>query len=147
MLTIEERIAQELCVSPNQINAAVKLMDEGATVPFIARYRKEATQGLDDIQLRSLQERLLYLRELEERRETILNIIQTQNKLNPELKAQILQAQTKIQLEDLYRPYKPKRRTKGQIAIEAGLKPLSEALWQDPTLNPATIAEQYINHE
>ncbi|MBS0288926.1 MAG: RNA-binding transcriptional accessory protein [Proteobacteria bacterium] len=147
MFTIEERIAQELCVSPNQINAAVKLLDEGATVPFIARYRKEATQGLDDTQLRSLQERLLYLRELEERRETILNSIQEQNKLNPELKAQILQAQTKIQLEDLYRPYKPKRRTKGQIAIEAGLKPLSEALWQDPTLNPATIAEQYIDNE
>ncbi|MGD9591206.1 MAG: Tex family protein [Candidatus Berkiella sp.] len=145
MLTIEERIAQELNVSPQQVKAAVLLLDEGATVPFIARYRKEATNGLDDAQLRVLQERLIYIRELEERRSTILKSIEEQNKLTPELKADILQADTKIRLEDLYRPYKPKRRTKGQIAIEAGLGPLSEALLNDPTLDPLTSALAYVD--
>ena len=135
MLTIEERIAQEISVSPSQVKAAVQLLDEGATVPFIARYRKEVTRGLDDTQLRTLQERLIYIRELEERREAIIKSIQEQNKLTPELAAEILQAETKIRLEDLYRPYKPKRRTKGQIAIEQGLQGLADALLQDPTLS------------
>ncbi|MBS0287360.1 MAG: RNA-binding transcriptional accessory protein [Proteobacteria bacterium] len=147
MLTIEERIATELSVSPGQVKAAILLLDEGATVPFIARYRKEVTKGLDDSQLRLLQERLIYLRELEERRATILKSIEEQNKLTPELQKEILEADTKIRLEDLYRPYKPKRRTKGQIAIEAGLQPLSEALLQDPTLNPEQTASDYVNAE
>ena len=147
MLTIEERIATELNVAPSQVKAAVLLLDEGATVPFIARYRKEATNGLDDVQLRLLQERLIYIRELEERRVTILKSIEEQNKLTPELQADILAADTKIRLEDLYRPYKPKRRTKGQIAIEAGLQPLSDALMSDPTLNPETAALAYVDAE
>lgn len=145
MLPIESRIAQELSVQPNQVKAAIALLDEGATVPFIARYRKEATNGLDDTQLRTLQERLLYLRELEERRETILKSIAEQNKLTPELEQEIKEADTKIRLEDLYRPYKPKRRTKGQIAIEAGLLPLADALFADPNLIPETEAAKYIN--
>jgi uncharacterized protein len=147
MLTIEERIAQELTVTPAQVKAAVLLLDEGATVPFIARYRKEATNGLDDTQLRFLQERLIYLRELEERRETILKSIAEQNKLTPELEQDILQAETKIRLEDLYRPYKPKRRTKGQIAIEAGLLPLADALFANAALTPEDEATKYINVE
>lgn len=140
-------LAQELAVKPQQIVAAITLLDEGATVPFIARYRKEVTQGLDDTQLRTLQERLTYLREMEERREAILKSIAEQNKLTPELEAAIREADTKIRLEDLYRPYKPKRRTKGQIAIEAGLEPLADALYNDPTLSPETTAEAYINPE
>lgn len=147
MLTIEERIAQELSVSPSQVKAAIQLLDEGATVPFIARYRKEATRGLDDNQLRVLQERLIYIRELEERREAIIKSIQEQNKLTPELAAEILQADTKIRLEDLYRPYKPKRRTKGQIAIEQGLQGLADALLQDPTLVPEETAMSYVDTE
>ncbi len=147
MLNVEERIAQELSVSPSQVKAAVQLLDGGATVPFIARYRKEATNGLDDSQLRLLQERLIYLRELEERRATILKSIEEQNKLTPELQAQILEADTKIRLEDLYRPYKPKRRTKGQIAIEAGLLPLSEALLADPTVDPQEAATAYVDEQ
>jgi uncharacterized protein len=147
MLTIEERIAQELSVSPTQVKAAVLLLDEGATVPFIARYRKEATNGLDDTQLRFLQERLIYLRELEERRETILKSIAEQNKLTPELEQDILQADTKIRLEDLYRPFKPKRRTKGQIAIEAGLLGLADALLANADLIPEEEAVSYINAE
>lgn len=147
MLMIEERIAQELSVSPTQVKAAIQLMDEGATVPFIARYRKEATQGLDDTQLRNLQERLIYIRELEERRAAIIKSITEQNKLTPELETALVQADTKIRLEDLYRPYKPKRRTKGQIAIEAGLQPLADALYLDPTLDPEQTAMTYINPE
>lgn len=144
---IVSTLAQELAVKPQQVMAAITLLDEGATVPFIARYRKEATQGLDDTQLRTLQERLTYLREMEERRDAILKSIAEQDKLTPELEAAIREADTKIRLEDLYRPYKPKRRTKGQIAIEAGLEPLANALYNDPTLSPETTANAYINPE
>lgn len=147
MLKIIECIANELNVAVNQVGSAIQLLDEGATVPFIARYRKEVTDGLDDTQLRNLQERLIYLRELEERRETILKSISEQNKLTPELEAAIKEANTKVRLEDLYLPYKPKRRTKGQIAIEAGLLPLADMLFEDPTQDPATLAQSYINAE
>jgi len=145
MLDIAKCIAEELAVAPAQAKAAIQLLDEGATVPFIARYRKEVTNGLDDTQLRHLQERLLYLRELEERRDTILKSILEQNKLTPELEAQIKAADSKIRLEDLYRPYKPKRRTKGQIAIEAGLLPLADSLFNDPTLSPDETAATYVD--
>ncbi|MGL5632418.1 MAG: Tex family protein, partial [Azovibrio sp.] len=143
--TIEHRIATELGVRPAQIMAAVQLIDEGATVPFIARYRKEATGGLDDTQLRNLEERLSYLRELEERRTTILASIEEQGKLTPELKIDILQAETKQRLEDLYLPYKQKRRTKAQIAREAGIEPLAHALLENPEISPETEAEKYLN--
>ena len=145
--TIEHRIALELGARPAQVMAAVQLLDEGATVPFIARYRKEATGGLDDTQLRALEERLTYLRELEARREAILGNIGEQGKLTPELKAEILAAETKQRLEDLYLPYKQKRRTKAQIAREAGIEPLALALLQEPTLVPETEAEKYLNAE
>ncbi len=145
MQDIAKRIALELAVAPEQTKAAIQLLDEGATVPFIARYRKEVTQGLDDTQLRNLQERLLYLRELEERRETILKSITEQNKLTPELAAQIQEADSKVRLEDLYRPYKPKRRTKGQIAIEAGLEGLADGLFNDPNLSPEETARAYVD--
>ncbi len=141
---IESRIAAELSVKPAQVAAAVALIDEGATVPFIARYRKEATGGLDDTQLRTLHERLGYLRELEERRTAILKSIDEQKKLTPELRASIEAADSKQRLEDLYLPYKPKRRTKAQIAREAGLEPLAEALLADPTLTPAVEAAKYL---
>ena len=141
---IEHRIAQELSVKPQQVAAAVGLIDEGATVPFIARYRKEATGGLDDTQLRALEERLGYLRELEERRAAILASVSEQGKLTPDLQAQIEDADTKQRLEDLYLPYKPKRRTKAQIAREAGLEPLALALLTDPTLSPETEAAKYL---
>lgn len=143
--TIEHRIATELGVRPAQIMAAVQLIDEGATVPFIARYRKEVTGGLDDTQLRNLEERLSYLRELEERRTAILASIEEQGKLTPELKIDILQAETKQRLEDLYLPYKQKRRTKAQIAREAGIDPLAHALLDNPELSPETEAEKYLN--
>jgi len=142
--SIESRIAAELSARPAQVAAAVALIDEGATVPFIARYRKEATGGLDDTQLRTLSERLVYLRELEERRAAILKSIEEQNKLTPELKASIEAADSKQRLEDLYLPYKPKRRTKAQIAREAGLEPLAEALLADPRLTPAEEAAKYL---
>ena len=142
---INQRIAAELGVALGQVAAAVELLGEGATVPFIARYRKEKTGGLDDTQLRKLEERLGYLRELEDRRATVLKSIEEQGKLTPELSRSINAAQTKVELEDLYAPYKPKRRTKAQIAREAGLEPLSEALLKDPTLDPATEAEKYVN--
>lgn len=145
MINITERIAQELSVSPMQVHAAITLLDGGDTVPFIARYRKEVTQGLDDTHLRTLQERLTYLRELEERRDTILKSIAEQNKLTPELEVAIKEADSKVRLEDLYRPYKPKRRTKGQIAIEAGLEPLALSLLSDPTLHPEDSAKAYLN--
>jgi len=145
MLSISLRIAEELSVNEKQVIAAVDLLDEGATVPFIARYRKEVTGGLDDAQLRLLEERLRYMRELDERREAILKNIEEQEKLTPELKASIMQADTKNRLEDLYLPYKQKRRTKAQIAREAGLEPLAKALFEDPSLLPEAQAEQYIN--
>ncbi|GAB3014413.1 Tex family protein [Bowmanella dokdonensis] len=142
---IIEKIASELSVSPHQVQAAVKLLDDGATVPFIARYRKEATNGLDDVQLRALEQRLGYLRELEDRRQVILKSIREQEKLTPELEKKLLAVDNKTELEDLYLPYKPKRRTKGQIAIEAGLLPLAEGLFNDPGQDPDTLAEQYLN--
>jgi len=144
---IEHRIAEELGVSPRQVIAAVQLLDDGATVPFVARYRKEATGGLDDTQLRMLEERLGYLRELEDRRATVLGSIDEQGKLTPELRADIENADTKQRLEDLYLPYKPKRRTKAQIAREAGIRPLADALLADPTLTPEVEAETYLNAE
>ena len=144
MQSILDQLGAELKVRVEQVRAAVDLLDGGATVPFIARYRKEATGGLDDIQLRELEVRLSYLRELEARRETIINSIQEQGKLTPELHAALLTASTKQELEDLYLPYKPKRRTKGQIAREAGLEPLAEALLADPSLDPATEAQAYV---
>ncbi|WP_419812316.1 Tex family protein [Bacterioplanoides sp.] len=145
--SIGSRIAEELSIRPQQVAAAVALLDEGATVPFIARYRKEVTGSLDDAQLRTLEERLRYLREMEDRRDTILKSIDDQGKLSDELKRDILAASTKTRLEDLYLPYKPKRRTKGQIAIEAGLEPLAEKLIADPTLNPEAEAQAFLNSE
>ncbi|MBI1174335.1 MAG: S1 RNA-binding domain-containing protein [Sideroxydans sp.] len=142
--SIEQRLALELSAKPAQIAAAVGLLDEGATVPFIARYRKEATGGLDDIQLRLLEERLRYLRELEERRAAIIASIQEQGKMTPELLDAVTHAEDKTRLEDLYLPYKPKRRTKAQIALEAGLLPLADALLADPILVPETEAEKYL---
>ena len=139
------QIAAELKVRPAQINAAVQLLDGGATVPFIARYRKEVTEGLDDIQLRELESRLGYLRELEERRAAVLKSIDEQGKLTPELRAAIEAAPTKQELEDLYLPYKPKRRTKGMIAREAGLEPLADKLFADPTLDPMAEAAAFLN--
>ncbi|MCW8826409.1 MAG: RNA-binding transcriptional accessory protein, partial [Gammaproteobacteria bacterium] len=147
MLTISQRIANELNVSVKQVDAAIQLLDDGATVPFIARYRKEVTNGLDDTQLRVLDERLGYMRELDDRRAAVLKLIDEQGKLTPELTREINEAETKVRLEDLYLPYKKKRRTKGQIAIEAGIEPLAEALLSNPELNPEAEAESYICHE
>ncbi|AWK89168.1 Tex family protein [Azospirillum thermophilum] len=145
MQSIARRIADELSVREAQVAAAVALLDEGSTVPFIARYRKEATGGLDDTQLRTLEERLGYLRELEERRESILASIGEQGKLTPELEQQIRQADTKTRLEDLYLPYKQKRRTKAQIAREAGLEPLADLLLSDPTRKPEAEAAAFVD--
>jgi len=142
--SIEQRLALELAAKPVQVAAAIALLDEGATVPFIARYRKEATGGLDDTQLRNLEERLRYLRELEDRREAIVNSITEQGKMTPELLDAVMHAEDKTRLEDLYLPYKQKRRTKAQIAIEAGLAPLAEALLADPSLNPDEQAAGYL---
>lgn len=139
------QIAAELKVRPAQVLAAVDLLDGGATVPFIARYRKEATDGLDDVQLRELEARLAYLRELEDRRVAVLKSIDEQGKLTPELRAAIEAAPTKQELEDLYLPYKPRRRTKGMIAREAGLEPLADKLFADPTLEPLAEAAAFIN--
>ena len=144
---IINKIAEELSVQASQVNAAVKLLDGGATVPFIARYRKEATEGLDDTQLRNLEQRLTYLRELEERRDVILRSIDEQGKLTDELKASIGSADSKTTLEDLYLPFKPRRRTKGQIAIEAGLAPLADLLFNEPDTNIEGAATQYVNAE
>ena len=141
------QIAAELRVRPAQIVTTIELLDGGATVPFIARYRKEATEGLDDIQLRELEVRLVYLRELSERRAAVLKSIDEQGKLTPELRASIEAAPTKQELEDLYLPYKPKRRTKGMIAREAGLEPLADKLFADPTLEPLAEAAAFINAE
>lgn len=147
MDSINNRIANELGVRPQQVAAAVALLDEGSTVPFIARYRKEVTGSLDDTQLRTLEERLRYLRELDERRASILASIEEQGKLTPELAREINLADTKTRLEDLYLPFKQKRRTKGQIALEAGLGELADALFNDPTLNPESEAERFIDAE
>ncbi len=147
MLSIEHRIAADIAARPDQVRSAVALLDEGATVPFIARYRKEVTGGLDDVQLRTLEERLGYLRELESRRAAILDSIREQGKLTPELEASIHGADTKAVLEDLYLPYKPKRRTKAMIAREAGLEPLADALIADPTLTPDATAAGYVDAE
>ncbi|WP_278463075.1 Tex family protein [Stutzerimonas kunmingensis] len=147
MDSINSRIANELGVRPQQVAAAVALLDEGSTVPFIARYRKEVTGSLDDTQLRNLEERLRYLRELDERRVSILASIEEQGKLTPELKREIDLADTKTRLEDLYLPYKQKRRTKGQIALEAGLGELADALFGNPDLAPEQEAERFIDAE
>jgi protein Tex len=145
--SLNQRIADELGVPERQVGAAVELLDGGATVPFVARYRKEATGGLDDAQLRTLEERLHYLRELEERRTAILNSIREQGKLDDELEARIMAVDSKARLEDLYLPYKPKRRTKAQIAREAGLEPLAEGLLADPALDPHATAASYVDPE
>jgi uncharacterized protein len=144
MQKILGQLATEIKIRPEQVQAAVSLLDGGATVPFIARYRKEVTGGLDDIQLRELEYRLGYLRELEERRATILKSIADQGKLTPDLQLAIDQAGTKQDLEDIYLPFKPKRRTKGMIAKEAGLEPLADALWANPSLNPQDEAQAYL---
>ncbi|MEQ1621537.1 MAG: Tex family protein [Methylococcales bacterium] len=146
-MDVIKRIAEELAVNIKQVSAAVALLDEGSTVPFISRYRKEATGGLDDTQLRMLDERLSYLRELNDRRQTILESITGQGKLTPELEHAINDADTKTLLEDLYLPYKPKRRTKAQIAREAGLEPLADAILDDRSLIPDQAALSYINEE
>ncbi|MEY9876704.1 uncharacterized protein ABH931_006215 [Streptacidiphilus sp. MAP12-33] len=143
-LSIEQTIAEELGVRPAQVQSAVELLDGGATVPFIARYRKEVTGSLDDAQLRTLEERLRYLREMEERRAAILESIRSQGKLDEALEAQIRAADSKARLEDIYLPYKPKRRTKAQIARENGLEPLAEALLADPTRDPQAEAAAYL---
>jgi uncharacterized protein len=147
MQKIIRQIAAEIKVNEQQVRTAVELLDGGATVPFIARYRKEVTGGLDDIQLRELEYRLGYLRELEDRRDTVLKSIEEQGKLTPELRAAIDAAATKQDLEDLYLPYKPRRRTKGQIARENGIEPLADALFADPTLVPADAAAPYVKAE
>ena len=147
MLKIAQRIAADIGATPAQVNAAVTLLDEGATVPFIARYRKEVTGGLDDTQLRTLEERLSYLRELEDRRGAILASIEEQGKMTDALRGDILAADSKARLEDLYLPYKPKRRTKAQIAREAGLEPLADSLIQDPNRDPQVEALAFIDAE
>jgi uncharacterized protein len=147
MLSIASQIASELKVREAQVQSAIDLIDGGATVPFIARYRKEATGGLDDVQLRELEARLAYLRELHERRAAVLKSIDEQGKLTPALRAAIDAAPTKQELEDLYLPYKPRRRTKGQIAKEWGIEPLADRLWIDPTLDPQAEAQAFVKPE
>ena len=147
MTAINQLIAHELACRPAQVDAAVRLLDEGATVPFIARYRKEITGGLDDTQLRQLEQRLGYLRELEDRRQTILSSIDEQGLLTPALRADLLAADSKTRLEDLYLPYRPKRRTRGQMAIEAGLAPLADLLLAEPQRDPEREAQAFINSE
>ncbi|WFE39510.1 Tex family protein [Micromonospora sp. WMMD998] len=143
--SVHQRIAEELGVAERQVRAAVELLDGGATVPFIARYRKEATGLLDDAQLRTLEERLRYLRELDERRAAVLESIRGQGKLDEALEAQILAADSKSRLEDIYLPYKPKRRTRAQIAREAGLEPLADTLLADPAQDPKTVAAGFVD--
>ena len=140
-------LSNEIHAKDTQVEAAVNLLDTGATVPFIARYRKEVTGGLDDSQLRLLQERLVYLRDMEERRAVVMESIAAQGKLTEELKQALLQAETKQRIEDLYLPYKPKRRTRAQIAKEAGLEPLANSLFENPTLTPETEAARFLNEE
>src|SRR5262245_32604387 len=144
---VNQRIAAELGVGIGQVSAAVELLGEGATVPFIARYRKERTGGLDDTQLRKLEERLGYLTELEGRRATVLKSIEEQGKLTPDLARQVNAAATKVELEDIYAPFKPKRRTKAQIAREAGLEPLGEARLSTPAAEPGAERAKYISAE
>jgi len=146
-MEISTQLAEELNVKLAQVTAAIELLDDGSTVPFISRYRKEATGGLDDLQLRDLESRLRYLRELEDRRQVILDSIGEQEKLTPELEKQVRAAQTKTELEDLYLPYKPKRRTRGMIAIEAGLEPLADRLYADPDLDPIVEATSFVDEE
>lgn len=143
--SIEGRIAEELGVRERQVKAAVELLDGGSTVPFIARYRKEATEMLDDAQLRTLEERLRYLRELEDRRAAVLESVREQGKLDRELEARIRAADTKARLEDIYLPFKPKRRTKAQIAREAGLEPLASGLLDDPSVDPLVAATAFVD--
>ncbi|MGV0815470.1 Tex family protein [Mycolicibacterium boenickei] len=145
--SVTARLAEELAVGEGQVAAAVALLDEGATVPFIARYRKEVTGSLDDGQLRTLEERLGYLRELDQRREAVLASIQEQGKLTDELRAALMAAETKSRVEDIYLPYKPKRRTKAQIAKEAGLEPLADRLLADPTLVPDAVAGEFLGDD
>ncbi|MGU3500817.1 Tex-like N-terminal domain-containing protein [Mycobacterium sp. C31M] len=147
MRTVNARLAAELAVAERQVAAAVQLLDEGATVPFIARYRKEVTGSLDDGQLRTLEERLGYLRELDQRRDAVLSSIEEQGRLTDELKAALLSAETKARIEDIYLPYKPKRRTKAQIAREAGLEPLADRLLADPTLVPDEVAAEFLGEQ
>jgi len=147
MNLIRQQLANELNVQQQQIQSVIELLDGGSTVPFIARYRKEVTGGLDDSQLRQLEQRLVYLRELEDRRKVIIRSIDEQQKLSPELEQKINAAETKTELEDLYLPYKPKRRTKGQIAIEAGLQPVADLLWSNPEQQPEQVADDYIDSE
>ncbi|WNC72574.1 Tex family protein [Thalassotalea psychrophila] len=147
MINISQQIAAELNVKEAQVNAAISLLDDGSTVPFIARYRKEATQGLDDNHLRHLEQRLTYLRELGERKQLVLKNIKEQGKLTDSLKQQIISVDNKTELEDLYLPYRPKRRTKGQIAIEAGLEPLANKLYQDWSLDPEREAASFVNKD
>jgi protein Tex len=145
--SVNARLAEELAVGQTQVAAAVRLLDEGSTVPFIARYRKEVTGSLDDAQLRTLEERLRYLRELDERRAAVLASIEEQGKLTEELRAALLTADTKARVEDIYLPYKPKRRTKAQIAREAGLEPLADQLLADPTVVPEAAAAAYVRDD
>src|SRR5438093_9986742 len=145
--SIQQRIADELGVRENQVQAAVELLDGGATVPFIARYRKEVTGALDDTQLRTLEERLRYLRELDERRAAIIESIRAQGKLDDALAAQLMAADSKARLEDIYLPFKPKRRTKAQVAREAGLEPLADRLLADPSGDPAAVAAPFVDAE
>ncbi len=142
--SVNARLAEELAVGEGQVAAAVRLLDEGSTVPFIARYRKEVTGSLDDGQLRSLEERLGYLRELDDRRTAVLASIKEQGKLTDELTAALMSADTKARVEDIYLPYKPKRRTKAQIAREAGLEPLADRLLADPALVPDDAAAAFV---
>jgi uncharacterized protein len=146
-MDVIQKISDELAIQIKQVNAAVTLLDEGSTVPFIARYRKEVTGGLDDTQLRLLADRLIYLRELNSRRETILDNIRSQKKLTPSLELAIKEAESKTRLEDLYLPYKTKRRTKAQVAREAGLEPLADAILEDRNCTPLNLAENYLNPE
>jgi uncharacterized protein len=144
-MSISSRIATELNIRPQQVDATIALLDEGATVPFISRYRKEVTGSLDDTQLRQLEERLRYIREMEDRRVAVIKNIEEQGKMTDELKRDLLSADTKTRIEDLYLPYKQKRRTKGQIAIEAGIEPLANALFENPSLTPESEAEVFID--
>src|SRR5690625_5252632 len=146
-LPIHQQLAHELNIRAEQAQAAITLLDEGATVPFIARYRKEATGGLSDVALRDLETRLLYLRELNDRRSTILETIEAAGKITPELSTQIYSADTKQRLEDLYAPYRPRRRTRAQIAREAGLEPLADALLEQTQADPEALAAQYLGSE
>src|SRR5690625_653017 len=144
---IAQQLADELSIALAHVESTISLLDEGATVPFIARYRKELTGGLTDEQLRDLEQRLEYLRDLEDRRKTIIDSIQEQNKLTNELFDALLAAETKQRLEDLYAPYRPKRRTRAQIAREAGLEPLADTLLADPSADPEQVATKYIGTE